>query len=111
MTRHDWAQQNPTTWYKSAIWLRRREHQLRIQPLCEECLSQGKVEPAQVADHHPPHKNNWQAFRLGPLRSLCLACHDHVARFHQHHGYRKDVGLDGWPVDRNHPVYGRKSSV
>jgi hypothetical protein len=22
-------------------------------------------------------------------------------------GFRPDVGLDGWPLDPNHPVYGR----
>jgi hypothetical protein len=23
-------------------------------------------------------------------------------------GYQAEIGFDGWPIDRNHPVYGRK---
>jgi 5-methylcytosine-specific restriction protein A len=62
-------------WYKTASWLRRRRHQLRLEPLCRTCLDQGRSTPATVADHHPPHKNDFNAFRLSPLRSLCGDCH------------------------------------
>jgi hypothetical protein len=107
MTRHDWADLPPSKWYDSGSWKRRRAHQLRIvQPLCEECLAAGKVTAAQVADHHPPHGNDWCAFLFGPLRSLCLACHDHGARFQQHRGFKKDIDpATGWPVDERHPCY------
>jgi hypothetical protein len=111
MTRRDWPQRDPTTWYGSAIWTKRRAHQLWTEPLCAECLAAGKVTVAVVADHHPPHGNDWWSFRFGPLRSLCLEHHDHSARFLQRRGYRRDIGPDGWPVDPAHPVYVLQKSV
>src|SRR6516164_3213112 len=67
MTGRDWPQRDPTTWYGSASWAKRRAHQQRVvQPLCEECLAVGKVTVAVVADHHPPHGNDWWAFRFDP---------------------------------------------
>jgi hypothetical protein len=57
-------------WYCSANWLRRRAHQLRVEPLCRICLEAGRVVPATVADHIENHKGDFTAFRLGELRSL-----------------------------------------
>ena len=73
-------------WYCTASWARRRAHQLRIERLCRLCLEAGRVEPASVADHVTPHKGDYNAFKLGPLRSLCAACHnrlDRIARARQ----------------------------
>jgi hypothetical protein len=61
-------------WYCTASWQRRRAHQLMIEPLCRICLEAGRVTPATVADHDPPHRGDFTAFRLGPLRSLCADC-------------------------------------
>lgn len=50
---------------------------LRRNPLCVECMKQGKVSPATVVDHIVPHigdmvlfwdVDNWQA--------LCVSCHN-----------------------------------
>lgn len=50
---------------------------LKKNPLCNECLRNGKLSPAAVVDHITPHRgdetlmwseNNWQA--------LCKNCHD-----------------------------------
>jgi hypothetical protein len=30
------------------------------------CSRQGRITPATIADHHPPHKGDWNKFRLGP---------------------------------------------
>jgi hypothetical protein len=38
--------------------------------------------------------------------SLCKHCHDSTKRFVEKHGFRPDIGLDGRPLDPNHPVYG-----
>jgi hypothetical protein len=46
-------------------------------------------------------------FWLGPFQSLCKECPDSTKRFVEQRGYRPDIGLDGWPLDPRHPVYGR----
>jgi hypothetical protein len=38
-------------------------------------LEGNRLTPASIADHDPPHKGDWNAFRLGPLQSLCRDCH------------------------------------
>lgn len=58
-------------------WRKARAAYLCAHPLCEVCLKQGLVVPAEVVDHIVPHKgdqglfwdsSNWQA--------LCKPCHD-----------------------------------
>jgi len=65
-------------WYCTASWQRRRAHQLRVEPLCRLCLEAGRVTPATVADHVTPHRGDFNAFRLGQLRSLCADCHNRL---------------------------------
>jgi 5-methylcytosine-specific restriction endonuclease McrA len=87
-------------WYCTTSWLRRRRHQLRIEPLCELCLARGVVVPAVVADHVVPHKGDYMAFKLGALRSLCKPCHDGLDRTNNP---RAPVREDGSPSDPRHP--------
>ncbi|MGX7950473.1 HNH endonuclease [Oleidesulfovibrio alaskensis] len=58
-------------------WRKAREGFLRNNPLCADCLKEGKAVAATVVDHITPHKgdkalfwdrNNWQP--------LCKRCHD-----------------------------------
>jgi 5-methylcytosine-specific restriction enzyme A len=70
--------------------------------LCALCKEQGRVTPATIADHHPPHKGDYNAFMLGPLRSLCRDCHQGAWAIDKR-GYSSNVGDDGMPVDVNHP--------
>ena len=90
------------TWYGLASWKERRHHQLQIEPLCAICEVEGRVTGATIADHIEPHKGNWNAFRTGPLRSLCKPCHDSLQGI-KAKGYRSDVGDDGMPTDPAHP--------
>jgi len=87
-------------WYCTAGWQRRIAHQLRVQPLCELCLQAGHVTPATVADHVTPHRGDYNAFRLGSLRSLCADCHNRLDR---NNAPRAPVREDGTPSDPNHP--------
>ena len=64
------------SWYGLLAWKKRQRYQLREHPLCAACLESGFVTAATVADHNPPHEADWNAFRLGPLQSLCVACHE-----------------------------------
>ncbi|MGC2080726.1 MAG: HNH endonuclease [Xanthobacteraceae bacterium] len=91
-------------WYGLLRWKRRARHQIRAHPLCAECEKQGRITPATIADHHPPHNGDWNAFRLGPLQSLCGVCHE---RKHNRLGFAqgasKAVDPDGFPIDPRHP--------
>jgi 5-methylcytosine-specific restriction enzyme A len=93
---------NWRSWYGLLSWKTRAHHQLQVEPLCASCLERGRVTPATIADHHPPHKANWNAFRLGPLQSLCADCHKGKWA-EDKRGYRCEVGDDGYPVDPRHP--------
>jgi 5-methylcytosine-specific restriction protein A len=89
-------------WYSLQSWRRRAKHQLQIKPLCALCEERGRITPATIADHHPPHKGDYNAFVLGPLRSLCRDCHQGQWAADKR-GYRCDVGDDGLPTDPRHP--------
>lgn len=58
-------------------WQKESKRFLQENPLCVQCLANGKIAPSTVTDHIIPHKgdkelfwdrNNWQA--------LCKRCHD-----------------------------------
>jgi 5-methylcytosine-specific restriction endonuclease McrA len=97
---------NPVAWadfYKTARWQRLRKLQLARHPLCKFCLERGIVTAANVVDHVVPHKGDWAAFVTGELQSLCEPCHKSAKRQIELRGYRTDIGLDGYPLDPNHP--------
>ena len=74
---------------------RREERQLEARPLCSWCLQQGKIVVATIADRASPADDT--------LQSLC---YEWFARKRASGalGYVDDaVGLDGYPVDPNHP--------
>lgn len=64
--------------YKGKAWQVLRTHQLGKQPLCEGCLSQGRVSNAQHVDHLFPWGSiNEQAFTYNVFQSLCVECHSY----------------------------------
>ena len=94
--------------YGRAQWQRLRKHQLAIEPLCRFCQQLGKVKPATVVDHVVPHRGDVNAFFLGALQSLCKPCHDRLKQHEERHGFMPGCGLDGMPLDPNHPAYQRR---
>jgi 5-methylcytosine-specific restriction protein A len=90
------------SWYGLLVWKKRQRHQLREHPLCAVCLRAGRVAPATIADHNPPHRGNWNDFRLGPLQSLCRDCHQGKWATDAR-GYSCAIADDGLPVDPRHP--------
>ena len=58
-------------------WLKLRERKAIINPLCEECLRQGKITVMQQVHHIIPFKGRHDPLRLdwNNLESLCRACH------------------------------------
>jgi 5-methylcytosine-specific restriction enzyme A len=96
----------PQRLHGSGFWKRRAELQLKMQPLCEMCLREGRGPvPARVADHVERHGNDPNLFYRGRLQSLCTNCHSSRKQSIEKLGYDKTVGLDGWPIDPRHPVY------
>ena len=92
------------TWYYLERWRRLRRLQLRGDPLCAICLKRGVVSVATIADHIEPHHGDWNQFLTGKLQSLCFNCHNSSKQFQDRHGYLKDIGPDGWPIDPRHPA-------
>ena len=68
------------------------------------CASRGVVSVACIADHVVSHRGDWNEFVTGALQSLCEPCHNSAKRLLDLHGYRPDVGEDGWPLDPAHPA-------
>jgi hypothetical protein len=90
-------------WYGTAKWQRRRQHQLRTHPLCRICEEQrGLIVPAMIADHVEPHKGDYAKFAMGALQSLCYECHQADKRQSERMGYSTRIGVDGWPIDKEH---------
>jgi hypothetical protein len=58
------------------------------------------VTPATICDHVEPHHGDVNS----PFQSLCKDCHDSTKSFVELHGFRPDIGLDGWPLDPRHPA-------
>lgn len=58
--------------------------------------------------HIVPHKGNLILFYMGKLQSLCKRCHDGITQQEERYGFINDIGVDGWPVDSKHPLYGKK---
>jgi hypothetical protein len=71
-----------------------------IEPLCRLCSEAGHVTAARVADHITPHRGDFAACPLGPLRSLCADCHNRLDRSN---APRAPVREDGSPSDPRHP--------
>jgi 5-methylcytosine-specific restriction endonuclease McrA len=91
-------------------WNAARARFLQDNPLCVFCSKQGKTVAGVVVDHTVPHRldpvlfwdiSNWQ--------SLCQPCHDEVKQRQERTGlgFSTAIGLDGWPTDQMHPLYGR----
>jgi len=62
--------------YKLKRWYALRDRQLRAEPLCRLCESEGRITPATVCDHVTPHRGDVDRFWAGPFQSLCKPCHD-----------------------------------
>lgn len=90
--------------YNTARWKRTRKEQLSAEPLCKFHSARGIVVVAGVVDHIKPHKGNEELFfARSNLQSLCKLCHDSAKQAQEKGGLLKGNGLDGLPLDPNHP--------
>jgi 5-methylcytosine-specific restriction enzyme A len=97
--------------YNTRRWKNLRRHQRKIEPLCRFCKQRGINTPGEHVDHIIPHNGDVNLFFLGELQTLCADCHNRIKRMAELHGFRPDVGLDGWPVDPNHPANRTRPSL
>ena len=88
-----------------AKWRKARRIFLLSNPLCIICHEDGKVERATVVDHIEPHRGNHTLFwDQANWQPLCKHCHDSIKAREEARGYSDECGLDGWPIDEEHPV-------
>jgi 5-methylcytosine-specific restriction protein A len=81
-------------------WRRYRLAQLRSEPLCRMCATQGLVVPATVVDHIKRHAGDrdplfWDSTNL---QSLCKRCHDRVKQQIERKGWATGYDVRGLPL-------------
>jgi 5-methylcytosine-specific restriction protein A len=93
--------------YNTQRWQRLRRMKLRVNPLCETCLKQNRIEPAVAVDHIVPVKAaGGEAYpALDWLMSMCASCHNRKTRGEQLGAELPIKGCDvyGYPLDPRHP--------
>jgi hypothetical protein len=99
---------DPRAWYGFGSHRQRALHQLRVQPCCVMCAAEGRVTPAEVADHVEPVVDrhgvaSYERFRTGKLQSLCRPHHDSTKRRTERVKFSGACDEAGWPKDPNHP--------
>lgn len=75
--------------YHSKAWRAARQQVLmRDHGLCQDCLADGRLRPADTVHHIIGLKEDWtKRLQLDNLSSLCAPCHNRI------HGDRRDGGL------------------
>ena len=69
-------------------------------PLCIKCTEAGRLKAATEVDHIIPlHKGGTDAH--DNLQSLCHDCHAEKTAAEQGKRRKPEIGLDGWPVERD----------
>lgn len=90
--------------YRTARWRRIRAEQLSKQPLCETCLSMGRITAATVCNHaDKDSKATEEGFFAGPFTSECAPCHDSVIQRQERRGHIIGCDESGCPLDPSHP--------
>ena len=64
----------------STEWDKLKAMKKRESPLCEVCLQEGRLTPAEMVHHKVPLREGGELLDMGNLVSVCRACH---ARLHQ----------------------------
>lgn len=79
--------------YQSAKWKRLRVSKLQLNPLCEICLKEGRITPAEEVHHiispfqcEPVYKD-YYAYDFDNLLSICKQCHSKIHSNHNEQQY------------------------
>ncbi len=87
-------------------WRTARASFLAANPLCVFCERRGRVTAATVVDHIVPHRGDARVFwDRENWAGLCAPHHNSDKQAQEKGGrpYSRDVGVDGLPVDPDHP--------
>lgn len=92
--------------YDSVRWRKERARYLSEHPLCVMCERQGRITAATVVDHIIEHKGDYDLFwDEKNWQPLCPSDHSGIKRMQEHHGYSPAAGVDGMPIDSQHPWF------
>ena len=83
-------------------WLQRfRARHFNRHPLCVTCEAAGRIELATELDHVVALVNGGKDFDKDPgnAQGLCSTCHEDKTRLDLGQQVKKQVGLDGWPIE------------
>lgn len=61
--------------YKGKRWQTIRKKYYEEHPLCENCLLEDKITPAEEVHHIVPLSAGGEPYAFSNLRSLCRSCH------------------------------------
>lgn len=65
-----------TSFYRTSKWRKLRAWWKQHNPLCVECIKEGRVKEMDVVDHIIPIKQDGGKFDHDNLQSLCHSCHN-----------------------------------
>lgn len=92
-------------YYATRAWKNLRDYYIQHHPLCERCLEQGRVKPAEQVHHIVPFLNGVSKAEryqllLDPsnLMSLCVDCHKVIHRELDKNRSLETPGVTGTPV-------------
>ena len=95
--------------YGSVRWRKIVKRHLDSSPLCVPCLLSGKDTDGTIVHHKIKHNGNAVLFWDNDnLETVCASCHSGIKRIEEHHGYSQACGVDGYPLDPNHPFNVRR---
>ena len=86
-----------SNWTGQRKWRKLRRAHLAREPLCRECLKEGKVTPATDVDHIEPHRGDKDKFWNGAKQSLCAQCHGRKSAEENGKRVRPKIEVDGSP--------------
>jgi 5-methylcytosine-specific restriction protein A len=68
-----------------------------MEPLCQDCLAQGRITEAKTPDHIIPLAQGGTDTDDN-TRNLCQPCHAKRTAEQFGHKHRPQTGNDGWPI-------------
>jgi len=84
-------------WTGQRRWRKLRRAHLAREPLCRECLKEGKVTPATDVDHVQPHRGDRDKFWNGAMQSLCKVHHGAKTALENGKRPKVKIEVDGAP--------------
>lgn len=65
-----------TSFYRTTRWKKLRAWFKQHNPICVECVKEGRVKEMDVVDHIIPIKQGGAEYELSNLQALCHSCHN-----------------------------------